>query len=68
MKENKCKVYKWKLIHYILPCKEVLFKWHIATNNLCNNCQIVENDERFFFEYKRLETFWRIRKQFTFKA
>jgi hypothetical protein len=65
MKENKFKVYKWKLIHYILPCKEVLFKWHITTNNLGNNCQIVENDERFSFEYKRLETFWRIRKQFT---
>ena len=37
MKENKFKVYKWKLIHYILPCKELLFKWHITTNNLCNN-------------------------------
>ena len=24
MKENKFKVYKWKLIHYILPCKELL--------------------------------------------
>jgi hypothetical protein len=36
MKENKFKVYKWKLIHYILPCKELLFKWHITTNNLCN--------------------------------
>jgi hypothetical protein len=34
MKENKFKVYKWKLIHYILPCKELLFKWHITTNNL----------------------------------
>jgi len=26
MKETKIKVYKWKLIHYILPCKELLFK------------------------------------------
>jgi hypothetical protein len=24
MKENKFKVYKWKLIHYILSCKELL--------------------------------------------
>jgi len=62
MKENKFKVYKWKLIHYILPCKELLFKWHITTNNLCNNCQIIENYEHFFFECKRLETFWRIIK------
>jgi hypothetical protein len=62
MKENKFKVYKWKLIHYILPCKELLFKWHITTNNLCNNCQITENYEHFSFECKRLETFWRIIK------
>jgi hypothetical protein len=41
MKENKFKVYKWKLIHYILPCKELLFKWHITTNNLCNNLPII---------------------------
>ena len=26
MKENKFKVYKWKLIHYILLGKELLFK------------------------------------------
>ena len=45
MKENKFKVYKWKLIHYILSCKKLLFKWHITTNNLCNNCQITENYE-----------------------
>jgi hypothetical protein len=62
MKENKFQVYKWKLIHYILPCKELLFKWHITTNNLCNNCQITENYEHFFFECKRLETFWWIMK------
>jgi hypothetical protein len=60
MKENKCKVYKWNLIHYILPCIELLFKWHITTNNVCTNCQITENYEHFFFECKRLETFWRI--------
>jgi hypothetical protein len=68
MKENKFKVYKWKLIHYILPGKELLFKWHITTNNLCNNCQITENCEHFFFECKRLETFWRIIKKPVFKT
>ena len=67
MKENKFKVYKWKLIHYILPCKELLFKLHITTNKLCNNCQITENDEHFFFECKRLEKFWRIRKKLVLK-
>ena len=35
MKENKFKVYKWKLIHYILPCKELLFKWHITALITC---------------------------------
>ena len=66
MKENKFKVYKWKLIHYILPCKELLFKWHITTNNLCNNCQITENYAHFF-ECKKLETFWRIIKKTCFQ-
>jgi hypothetical protein len=54
MKENKFKVYKWKLIHYILPCKELLFKWHITTNNLCNNCQITENKFKYIGVLKKL--------------
>jgi hypothetical protein len=41
-----------RFFHYILPCKELLFKWHITTNNLCNNCQITENYEHFSLNAK----------------
>jgi hypothetical protein len=26
-------MYKWKLIHFILPCKELLKQWRIVNNS-----------------------------------
>ena len=30
---NKLKMFKWKLIHFILPCKELLKQWRIVNNS-----------------------------------
>jgi hypothetical protein len=30
---NKLKIFKWKLIHFILPCKELLKQWRIVNNS-----------------------------------
>ena len=32
---NKLKFFKWKLIHFILPCKELLKQWRIVNNSDC---------------------------------
>jgi len=36
---NKLKIFKWKLIHFILPCKELLKQWRIVNDSDCQVCK-----------------------------
>jgi hypothetical protein len=36
-------MYKWKLIHFILPCKELLKQWRIVNNSDYLVCKEKEN-------------------------
>ena len=36
---NKLKIFKWKLIHFIIPCKELLKQWRIVNNSDCLVCK-----------------------------
>ena len=36
LKENKLKIFRWKLLQYIIPTKKLLMKWRIANNSQCN--------------------------------
>ena len=40
LKENKLKVFRWKLLHLIVPTKKLLLKWKVMKNSLCNLCNI----------------------------
>ena len=40
---NKLKIFKWKLIHFILPCKELLKLWRIVNDSDCQVCKENEN-------------------------
>ena len=40
LKENKLKVFRWKLLHFIIPTKKLLLKLKIMKNSLCNLCNI----------------------------
>jgi hypothetical protein len=33
LEENKLKIFRWKLIQYIIPTKQLLFQWKIVNNN-----------------------------------
>ena len=57
LQENKLKMFKWKLIHFILPCKDLLCKWKISGNNLCSNCGIKEDYEHQFFKCSLIQKF-----------
>ena len=46
---NKLKIFKWKLIHFILPCKELLKQWRIVNNSDCLVCKEKENYKHFYF-------------------
>jgi hypothetical protein len=34
--ENKLKIFRWKLIQYIIPTQQILYQWKIVNNNRCN--------------------------------
>ena len=34
LKENKLKIFRWKLLHFILPCKQLLYQWKIESTPL----------------------------------
>jgi hypothetical protein len=40
LKENKLKVFRWKLLHLVVPTKKLLLKWKVMKNSLCNLCNI----------------------------
>jgi hypothetical protein len=45
LEESKLKIFRWKLIQYIIPTKKLLFQWKIVYNNRCNFCG---NEEDYF--------------------
>ena len=48
LSENKLKVFRWKLLHFIIPTKKLLLKWKVMNNSLCNLCNIVEDFSHYF--------------------
>jgi hypothetical protein len=36
LKENKRKIFRWKLLHFILPCKQLLYQWKIENTPFIN--------------------------------
>ena len=56
--ENKLKIFRWKLLNYILPTKQLLFQWKITSNDKCTVCGELEDYEHFFLKCKHLQDFW----------
>ena len=64
--DNRVKQFKLKLIHKIIPSKEVRFTWKIASDQLCNTCQVKENYKHLFIDCKEITIFWqKINEMFT---
>ena len=55
---NNIKMFRWKLITYILPTQESLFTWNIENSPLCRHCGKIDNYQHFFIDCNLLETFW----------
>ena len=58
LKENKLKIFRWKLLHFILPCKQLLYQWKIENTPLCDTCHIIDDYEHYFISCKSLDSFW----------
>ena len=58
LKDNRLKIFKWKLLHHILPCKQLLFQWKIKEDSKCDLCNVTEDYKHFFLECRYFKTFW----------
>ena len=56
--ENNLKIFRWKLLQFIIPPKSHLFKWKISTDSLCNVCKVEEDYDNFLMSCKYLDIFW----------
>jgi hypothetical protein len=62
---NKLKIFKWKLIHFILPCKELLKQWRIVNNSDCLVCKEKENYKHLYLDCKYNKKYWQEVKKTT---
>ena len=62
LKDNKIKMFRWKLMHFILPNEVLLFQWKISQNNLCSYCNEIDNYNHFFITCSYHKTFWKSMK------
>jgi hypothetical protein len=50
-------IYKEKLIHNIIPCKENLFTWKLTADSKCNAYGVLEDYKHFFIECEMIQLF-----------
>ena len=58
LEDNRIKQFKFKLIHKIVPSKEIRYTWKISTTPYCNNCEETESYKHLFIECKQIKDFW----------
>ena len=56
--DNRIKQFKFKLIHKIVPSKQIRFVWKISSNPNCNFCNEIENYQHLFIDCNQNNTFW----------
>ena len=57
LKENKLKIFRWKLLQYIIPTRKLLMKWKIVNNSQCNLCGQDEDYLHYFISCSYLKDF-----------
>ena len=55
--DNRLKMFRYKLIHNILPCGEQLYKWKIISDDLCSICKVKDDYQHLFILCKLNENF-----------
>ena len=60
--DNKIKMFRWKLLNRILPTKQLLHKWKISENPLCNSCGVIEDYQHTFIDCNYHQHFHNILK------
>ena len=58
LEENKLKIFRWKLLQYMIPTKKLLMKWRIAIDSQCNFCGQDDDYLHYFMSCPYLKEFW----------
>ena len=61
--ENKIRQFKYKILHYILPCGELLHKWKIQQTAECIFCGKIDDYQHMYCQCNRLNFLWAKIKQ-----
>ena len=52
--------FNYKLLHNILPCGKVLYKWKKVQNDKCDHCGLQESAEHMLFSCNRIRNIWKL--------
>ncbi len=58
VQERKLAIFRYKLLHSILPNQLLLHRWHLTDTPLCNVCGVVEDYEHLFVKCKMVKEVW----------
>ena len=62
--ENEERMFRWKLLHHILPNGYLLNKWKIADTDLCLKCKEKEDYIHYFINCSENDLLWTLIKNF----
>ena len=62
--ENDERVFRWKLLHKILPQGILLKRWKIINSDKCVKCGVTEDYNHYFITCPELSIFWEILNRF----
>ena len=65
--ENDERIYRWKLLHRILPNGILMHQWKILPSNVCLKCQVREDYLHYFISCTELDILWDIILKFLAK-
>lgn len=57
--DNKLRGFMYKILHNIVPSREVLYKWKKLNTNLCPHCNELETIEHIYFECPLVKHIWK---------
>lgn len=57
-RETKYQPFQCKLLHRVITCNHLLFRWRIRENGLCDFCDGEDTLEHFFYSCPLSRTFW----------
>ena len=66
--EERLRLLQWKIIHRIYPTNILLHKMGIRNSMLCQDCNVIDSLEHFFFSCSKIRKIWELCQNFIFSS